>query len=325
MTGYWTKALTACVLFGLAVACQTAKADNYPSKPVRVISDSAPGSAPDVILRIIADRLSQTWGQQVVVLNQPGAGGSLAARAATSSDADGYTLFMAVSSAFVTMRGAAPNIPIEVPRDFVPISVIGEQPMFIAIAPATGITSLAGLIAAAKQRPGEISYAVSGRGRQSHLTGEMLQSRADIKLLMVPYAGGPTQALNDIIGGRVQVLIEGGTALVGAMQAGNLQALATGSDSRLPEFPDLPTAAETIPDFKSTGWLAIVAPAGTPEGIVRQVSDDLRKVLTSPDIKARLAGIGSYVRPTSPQETIEYIRREQRTWEPILEKLSRAP
>jgi tripartite-type tricarboxylate transporter receptor subunit TctC len=325
MTDYWLKALTACIFFGLAAASATAKADTYPSKPVRVISDSAPGSTPDVILRIIADRLSQSWGQQIVVLNQPGAGGSLAARAAAASDADGYTLFMAVSSAFVTARGAAPNIPIEVPRDFVPISVIGEQPMFIAIGPATGITTLAGLIASAKQRPGEISYAVSGRGRQSHLTGEMLQSRADIKLLMVPYAGGPTQALNDIIGGRVQVLIEGGTGLIGAIQAGNLRALASGSDSRLAEFPDLPTAAETIPDFKSTGWLAMVAPAGTPESIVRQVSDDLRKVLISPDVKARLAGIGSYVRPTSPQETIEYIRREQRTWEPILEKLSRAP
>jgi tripartite-type tricarboxylate transporter receptor subunit TctC len=126
------------------------------------------------------------------------------------------------------------------------------------------------------------------------------------------------------LGGRVQVLIEGGTALVGAMQAGNLRALAAGSDTRLPEFPDLPTAAETIPEFRSTGWLAMVAPAGTPESIVRKASDDLRKVLTSPDIKARLAGIGSYVRPTSPQETVEYIRREQRTWEPILERLSRS-
>ncbi len=324
MMKHWRDVIVVCLALTWAGASEGLRADSFPSKPVKVISDSAPGSAPDVIVRILADRLSQSWGQQVLVLNQPGAGGSLAARAAASASADGYTLFMAVSSAFVTLRGAAPNIPIEVPRDFLPITIVGEQPMFITIAPATGITTLAGLIEAAKRRPGEIAYAVSGRGRQSHLTGELLQSRADIKLLMVPYAGGPTQALNDVMGGRVQVLIEGGTALVGPMQAGNLRALAVGSESRLPEFPDLPAAAETIPEFRAAGWLAMVAPAGTSEGIVNRVSNDLRTILSSLEVKARLAAIGSYVRPTSPEEATAFIQREQRTWEPILEKVSRS-
>jgi len=184
MTKAGTKSLLSAVLVMLAVAGDRGEAQPYPSGPVKVISDSAPGSAPDAILRIVAERLSDAWGQQVVVMNQPGAGGALAARAAASAPPDGATLFMPVSSAFVTMKGAAPNIPIAVPGDFAPISLIGEQPMFITIAPQTGIKTLPALIEAAKQKPGEISYAVSGRGRQSHLTGEMLQRRAGIKLLI---------------------------------------------------------------------------------------------------------------------------------------------
>jgi tripartite-type tricarboxylate transporter receptor subunit TctC len=143
-----------------------------------------------------------------------------------------------------------------------------------------------------------------------------------MKLLMVPYSGGPAQALSDLMGGRVQMLIEGGTALMGAMQSGTLNALAVGSQNRLAEFPNLPAAAETIPNFRSAGWLAMVAPVGTPEPIVRKVSDDLRSVLTNPEVRAKLAAVGSYARPMSPQETTQFIQTEQRTWGPLLEELS---
>ena len=311
-----------------AIAMSTAlpaSAQDYPSGPVKIISDSAPGSAPDVILRIVADQLGQHWSQQVVVLNQPGAGGSLAARAAANAAPDGSTFFMAVSSTFVTMKGAAPNIPAHVPQDFVPVSLVSEQPMFITVSPQTGIHSLADLIALAKDKPGEVSYAVAGRGRQSHLTGELLERRASIKLLMVPYSGGPAQAMSDLSSGRVQMLIEGGTALLGAMQAGRLRGIAVGSGSRLAEFPDLAAAAETVPEFRSAGWLALVAPLGTPDTIVRKVNDDLRQVLTRTEVRARLAALGSYTHPLSPAETEAFIQTEQRTWEPILDDLARTP
>jgi tripartite-type tricarboxylate transporter receptor subunit TctC len=257
-------------------------------------------------------------------MNQPGAGGSTAARAAAGTPPDGSTLFVAVSSTFVTMKGAAPNIPAEVPKDFVPISLMSQQPMFITIAPDTGIKTLPALIEAAKRKPGEISYAVSGRGRQSHLTGEMIQRRTGIKLLMVPYSGGPAQAMGDIMGGRVQMLIEGGTALMGAMQSGKLHGLAVGSATRLAEFPDLPAAAETIPNFTSAGWLAMVAPLGTPQPIVQKVSDDLRVVLNNPEVKSKLAALGSYTHPLSPQDTMKFIQGEQSTWTPVLEDLARS-
>src|SRR3954451_7428206 len=323
MTKAGTKSLLSAVLVMLAVAGGRGEAQPYPSGPVKVISDSAPGSAPDAILRIVAERLSDAWGQQVVVMNQPGAGGALAARGAASAPPDGATLFMPVSSAFVTMKGAAPNIPIAVPVDFTPISLIGEQPMFITIAPQTGIKTLPALIEAAKQKPGEISYAVSGRGRQSHLTGEMIQRRTGVKLLMVPYSGGPAQAMGDLMGGRVQMLIEGGTALIGAMQSGKLHGLAVGSATRLAEFPDLPAAAETIPNFTSAGWLAVVAPLGTPEPIVRKVNDDLRTILNNPEVRSKLATLGSYTHPLSPQDTTQFIQTEQHTWTPLLEELAR--
>jgi tripartite-type tricarboxylate transporter receptor subunit TctC len=324
MTSRWIAFLLACILVAPGLPSDRAEAQPYPSSPVKVISDSAPGSAPDVIARIVTDRLGQAWGQQVLVINQPGAGGSVAARAAAGATPDGYTLFIAVSSAFVTMKGAVPNIPIEVPRDFAPISLISQQPMFITIAPETGIKTLPALIEEAKRRPGEISYAVAGRGRQSHLTGEMLQQRTGIKLLMVPYSGGPAQAMGDLMGGRVQMLIEGGTALIGAMESGRLHALAVGSETRLAEFPDLPAAAETVPNFRSAGWLAMVAPSGTPETIVRKVSEDLKTILSNPAVRTKLAAVGSYAHPLSPQDTASFIQREQRTWGPLLDELARS-
>jgi tripartite-type tricarboxylate transporter receptor subunit TctC len=223
------------------------------------------------------------------------------------------------------VKGNAPNIPIEVPRDFMPISLVGEQPMFITIAPQTGIKSLPELIEAAKQKPGEISYAVSGRGRQSHLTGELIQRRTGIKLQMVPYSsGGPAQALTDLISGRVQMLIEGGPALIGSIQSGKLTAIAVGSETRLAEFADLPAASETLPGFRSAGWLAMLAPNGTPDAVIKKVSDDLRVILTNPEVRARLAALGSYARPLSPQDTINYITKEQSTWAPVLEDLSKS-
>lgn len=311
-----------CALSTLAV-CASAGAETYPSGPVKVISDSSPGSAPDVILRVVGEGLTQLWGQTVVVINQPGGSGSRAARAAAAATPDGYTLFMAASSTFVTLKGTAPGIPIELPGDLAPISLIAENPMFLVASPQIGVTSLGALIGLARQKPGDVSYAVSGRGRLSHLTGELLQRSTGIKLLMVPYAsGGPAQAISDLAGGRVHVLIEGGSALIGSMQSGFLQSLAVATDARLPEFPDLPAVAETVPGFRSVAWMVMMAPTGSPQGVIAKVNDDLRTVLTKPEIRSRLSTIGSYARPMSAEDTVKYIQTEQQTWGVILSDLA---
>lgn len=303
-----------------------AAAQTFPSQPVKVISDSAPGSAPDVILRVVGEALTQHWGQQVVVINQPGASGSRAARAAAAAPADGYNLFMAVSSAFVTLKGTAPGIPIELPGDLTPISLIAENPMFMVAAPALGAKSLAELIEIARKKPGEVSYAVSGRGRLSHLTGELLQRRTGIKLLMVPYSsGGPAQAIADLTAGRVHMLIEGGSALIGSMEGGSLTSIAVATDARLPEFPSLPAAAEAVPGFRAMAWMVMMAPTGTPDAILQKVNADLRIKLTKPEVRSRLAKIGSYTRPLPAAETVKYIQAEQQTWGVILEDLANNP
>ena len=193
-----------------------AQAQNFPARPVRIITHSAPGGSPDALLRIVADRLSQMWGRQVLALNHPGAGGAVAARTAAAAAPDGYTLYMPASSAFVTLPGLQANLPLEVPRDFVPVGFVGEQPFFISVASSLGVATLAEFIALAKKRPGEISYAATGRGTLSHLAGEALQHRTGIKLLMVPYLGGTAQALNDVMVGRVPMVIDACGRLDGA-------------------------------------------------------------------------------------------------------------
>jgi tripartite-type tricarboxylate transporter receptor subunit TctC len=295
-----------------------AQADDYPSYPVRFISDSAPGSAIDVAMRIIADGLSRVWGQQAVLINQPGAGGAIAARAAASAAPDGYTFGMMALSAFVALPGAADNLPIEVPRDFVAVGSLGGAPLFITAAKWLEVKTLPELIALAKARPGEIAYGANGRGRLTNLTGELLQAKAGIKLLMVPYSGGTTAVLNDMMGGRVALTFDSYSGIAGAVEAGTVRPLAVAGLKRAPLFPDLPTAAETLPGFEAGGWQVLVAPLGTPEAIVQKANLGLNKAISDPDIIARLGRIGRDAQPMSPQATEAFIQAEQRKWAPIV-------
>jgi tripartite-type tricarboxylate transporter receptor subunit TctC len=302
-----------------------AQVESYPSRPVRIISDSAPGSAVDVTLRMVADRLGQAWGQQVLAINQPGAGGAISARVAAEAAPDGYTLYMPALSVFLATPGRAANLPLELPRDFTPIGSVSEQPIFIAVAPTLGVTTLPELIALAKQRPGEISYAATGVGRLTHLTGELLQDRTGIKLLLVPYSGGPSHALNDVLGGRIPVIIEAYGGIAGAVQSGAIKQIASGASKRLRAFPDLPTAAETLPGFNAVGWQALLAPVGTPDAIVRKVGKDLNAVLEQAEVQEQLARRGGYASPMSPAEVIAFVRGQQQTWNPLLQKLAAQP
>jgi tripartite-type tricarboxylate transporter receptor subunit TctC len=314
----WLVALTV-----FAAGEANAQAENYPNRPVRIISDSAPGSAVDISLRIVADGLGRHWGQQVIVLNQPGAGGAISARVASDATPDGYTLFAPALSVFLTLPGKAPNLPVVIPRDFEPIGFTAEQPMSIGAGSQLGISTLPELIDLAKKKPGELSYSVSGIGRLTHLTGELLQLRAGIKLQTVPYsAGGTAQALSDIIGGRISLAVEGYTGLSSAFAAGTLKPLAVASAERLAEAPNVPTVSETIPGFIATGWQAVVAPRGTPQPLIEKVSADLRKVLTTPDTRDKLAARGSYARPMSPAEITAFVKAQQELWQPALERIA---
>ncbi len=311
----------ACVwLLAISIAAQ---AQQYPNRPVTIISDSAAGSTPDAVLRVIADRLSQIWRQQVLAVNHPGATGSIASRIAADAPPDGYTLYMPALSTFVSLPGTAPNLPIRLPHDFNAIGFAAENPMFVVVNPSLGITRLSDLIARAKVRPGEISCAVTGIGRLTHLTAELLQSRAGVELLIVPYTGGPAQAISDVVTGRVDFIIEGYSGIAGAVQSGLVKAIAVASEKPLAEFPNLPTAAETLPGFSATGWQVLVAPIGTPEGTIQKASEDLRSVVTDLDLQKKIAARGSYTRAMSPAEVIAFVAGEQRKWKPVMELIAK--
>jgi len=294
----------------------------YPSKPVRIISDSAPGSALDVVLRVVANGLSQQWAQQVVVENRPGAGGAISAKAAADAPPDGYTLYAAALSVFLAVPGKAQNLPVVVPRDFLPVGYTVDQPIAIGVSPELGVSTLGELIALAKKRPGEISYAVSGVGRLTHLLGELLQIRADIKLQMIPYSGGAARSITDALGGRIGIVIEGYSGLAGAFQSGQLKPLAVASLERLPDAPDLPTVAETIPGFVANGWQAVLAPKGTPQAVINKASADLRAVLLRQDVKDKLAASGAYARPMTPEDVLKFINDQQTLWRPAIERVA---
>jgi len=318
----WFGIAGLCLLTLPAAAAAQSQAGNYPDRPVIVISDAPAGSTPDIDARFVAESLVKTWGQQVVVVNHPGAFGSIAARAASDAVADGYTLFMPSLASFIAGPGIAPNVPLMLPRDFRPIGFTAENPMFIAVDPSLGVNTLPELIALARKEPGKISIAATGAGRLTHLTGLVLQARADITLLPVPYTSGPAVAVADVAGGRVSMIVEGYSGILGAVKAGQVKLIAVASPQRLPQFPDLPTVAETLPGFSATGWQVMVAPLGTPQLIIQKVSVDLSKAMSDEDFKKRLGNIGSYSRSMTPDEALAFVHKEQAMWLPVVEKIS---
>lgn len=321
----WAAVVIAAGLVANANPAAT-QTEPYPNRVVRIISDSAAGSATDAAARILADKLSGIWGQQVLTVNQPGAGGGISARVASQSAPDGYTLYMPATSPFLALPGGpgvAPNLPLELPRDFAPIGFVLQQPLFIAASHKSGITSIGDLIARAKEKPGEINYAATGRGRLSHLTMELLQARANIKLQLVPYVGGPAQAMSDVLEGRVQLVVDAYAGLASSIQGNLIKGLASTAPTRLPGFENLPTVAETIPGFEVGAWGVLVAPLGTPDAIIRKVNADHNKALDDPDLRAKFALNGAFVRHMTPEEVAAWVQREQTIWRPILEAIAR--
>lgn len=313
------------IVLSVVVALMTvaARAQTYPERPVKLVTQGAAGSGPDVIGRIVADHLSRLWRQQIVIINQPGAGGSAAARTAAAAAADGYTLYMAATSTFLIMPEIFPNLPIDLDRDFVRIGLMGEQPMVFGVTPTLGVATLPELVALSKRRPGELLYAANSRGTFPHLTVERLRKETGADLTFVPYPGAAA-GLQDLMGGRISMIVESIGALAGAMQGGSIKVLAVASAKRLPNFPNLPTAAETVPGLEAMGWFALMAPAGTPEPIVRQVNKDLLTVLDLPELRKSFQDLGTFVRPMSPDQTTQFIHNEQQVWRPIVRSLNLA-
>jgi tripartite-type tricarboxylate transporter receptor subunit TctC len=299
---------------------------DYPTKPVQIIIDSAAGSANDATARILGDKLSHIWNQQVLIINRPGAGGGISAKAASQAPNDGYTLYIPATSPFLTLAGASgasPNLPLELPRDFAAIGFVLQQPLFIGTSHKSGITSIADVIKRAKEKPGEVTYAATGVGRLTHLTMELFQARTGTKLQLVPYSGGTAQAMNDVMSGQVPLILDAYAGLAAAIKGDLIKGLADTALERLPGFENLPTIAETVPNFFVGAWAVMVAPLGTPDPIIRKINADLWTALNDPDVKTKYQANGAFLLKMSPEETAAFTQKEQTTWRPILEQVAK--
>ena len=297
-----------------------AQAQTWPSKPVKVIMATAAGSAPDVIARIVTDRLSQMWGQQVLIINRPGAGGLIALQALAASERDGHTLYLPSSSSLVVLPETNSKLPLDLQRDLIPVGLVGEQAFMIVAGNSISVNTLPEFIALAKNKPGELTYAANFRGSLPNMTGEWFRTRAGIDMTFVPYPGAP-QGLQDVMGGRISAMVEGLAVFVGPMASNSVKPLAITSPKRLPNYPDLPAVAETIPGFDSRGWFVFLALAGTPDDIVAKINADLRKALDLPEVRQRFETLATYIRHLSPAETGQFIRDEQAAWRPVVKQV----
>jgi len=307
---------------GTVWAPGTAWAQNFPGGPVKMTVAVGPGSSPDVILRVVAEHLSQLWGQQAVVINQPGGAGAVAIRAVAATQPDGHSLYMALASNFIALPELQTNFPVDVVRDFVPVGYIGEHPMVIAASAELGVNTLPELVALAKKRKGELNVAAGNRGSILHLTAEWFRIAGDVDVTLLHYPAA-SQAITDVLGGRVQIMVDALTSMKGAIQAGKIKPLAVAAKQRLYNFPDLPTAAETFPGFEAMGWFALMAPPGTPAPVAQKISADLRSVLAKPEVKKRFEDLGTYLRPGTPEDLTRFIREQQAIWRPVIAKTAK--
>ena len=294
-----------------SVAC----AQTFPSRPVRIIVPFAPGGATDIVTRLIAQKLNETWGQTVVVDNRAGAGGNIGADLAAKATPDGYTLFMPSGSVMTANQHMYKKIPFDPEKDFVAITNVASGPQIIAVANSFAAKNVKELIAFAKSKP--LNFGSAGVGTQTHLAAENFLFSAGVNATHVPYKGeGP--ALIDLVGGQISMLTPNLSAAIGFVNTGKIRALAVTSKDRSPQLPNIPAVAETIPGFENLGWFGLVAPAGTPKALVARIQADTVKVLQSDDIKKRFGELGMAPVGNAPAEFSSAMKEESARWAKIV-------
>ena len=293
------------------------RADDFPSRPLRVIVPFSPGGAVDGPMRLIAQHLSQRLGQPVVVENKPGAGATIGTDVVAKAAPDGYTLLLASQTNAISATLYS-NLPFDPIEDFTPVALIGREPGVVVVNPAVPVTSLQQLIAYVKERPGQIDYASSGNGSGQHLFAALLASRTGMKMNHVPYRGSG-QATTDLLGGVVAMSIPGTAGMVGHIKAGKLRALAVTGAARSPQLPDVPTVMEAgVPDYEAYVWMGLLAPKGTPPVIVERLNREVLAVLVLEDVKKYMATAGIEIVGSTPAEFGTFFRHEKNLWAKVI-------
>jgi tripartite-type tricarboxylate transporter receptor subunit TctC len=316
-----TLALTAALSL-LAPVSSSAQA--YPTKPVRVIIPFAAGGPADFMLRLVGPKLSEAWGQPVILDNRGGANQMLGSELAARSQPDGYTLLVTTGGSAINVS-LYPRMPYDTLKDFAPISLIATGPNLAVIHPAVPARNLAEFITYARSKPGQLVYASAGAGAPSHLAVELFSTMAKIQMVHVPYKG-MAPGMTDLLGGQVQLAFPTISAGITHARAGRLRALGVTTAKRSPAAPDVPTIAEAaLPGFEASNWYGMVAPARTPPAIIRKVHDDIARALATPDVRERMLNQGMDPTTNAPEEFSAYIRSEIAKWAKVVKASGAKP
>jgi tripartite-type tricarboxylate transporter receptor subunit TctC len=312
----WSSALGA--LVGLAIAGGTACAqDTYPSKPVHLLVPFPPGGAVDIVARTLSDELSKRWGQAIVVENRPGAGGTIAGAAAAKAAPDGYTLIL-VASGHALVPYLYPGLPYDPLRDFTPLSLVGSSPNMMLVRADSPFRSIADVLAAARERPGQLSYGYAGNGTSPHLAGELLKYMTKVEITPVPYKGG-APVLNDLLGGHIPLSFNNIPESIGFVQAGKVRPLGVTTAARSPVLPDVPTIAESgLPGYDTGVWWGFLAPAGLPAAVKAKLAKDCAEVVQIASVRDRLLKIGAEPIGSSAEDFEKLIRSDHEKWGPVI-------
>lgn len=309
----------------LTFFCVGTSAQTYPERPVRIVVGFAPGGTVDVPTRIVATRLASVLGANVVVENKPGAGGNIAATLVAKSAPDGYTLHACGISSHGINSAIFAKMPYDPVRDFAPISMIGTVPNVLIVHPSMPVSSMGEFIAYAKANPGKVSVASAGIGTSQHLSLELLNSTAAIKIVHVPYKGG-APAMSDLLGGQVPAMVSGLPSALQAIKAGKVRAIAVTTQKRSLQLPDVPTISEAgVAGYEVTSWLGLCAPSGVPAAVLARLNKDLHTVLSMPEIQHGLAEQGYETAPTTAAELSAFIRAELLKWARVVKEAGITP
>jgi tripartite-type tricarboxylate transporter receptor subunit TctC len=300
----------------LLAAPGSASAQPFPSKPVHILVPYAAGGAVDILARTLGEAVSQKWGQSVIIENRPGAGGVIASQALVTSPPDGYTLIV-VASGHPTNPFLYEKLPYDTFKDFTPISLLASSPNILLVRADSPFKTLADMIAAAKAKPGSLSYGHAGSGTSTHLAGELLKNLAKIDMSGIPYKGG-LPAINDLLGGQIPLSFNNGPESVGQIQAGTVRALAVTTKSRAAFLPDVPSMSETVPGYDTEVWWGLLGPAKLPPEVLKKLSQDFLTALNSDAVKERLAKLGATPIGSSPEAFNAKIHADYDKWGPII-------
>jgi tripartite-type tricarboxylate transporter receptor subunit TctC len=306
------------ILIVLSLLSLQCWADDYPSKPIRLIVPFSSGGGNDAVARVIAQQLTTQLKQSVVVENRPGAGGAVGAETAARSTPDGYTLFLGGVGSLAVNPNLISKLPYDALKDFDPIVLIASAPSVLVVYPGLPAQNVAALIAMAKKEPGKINYASNGNGSSAHIAAVMFTTMADVDMVHVPYKG-LSPALNDLLVGRVDLMFSSIVAIIPQIQAGKLRALAVTGTHRAPLLPDVPTMAEAgLPDYQAGSWYGLLAPAGTPAAIVQKIHDASIQVLKQESVRAQLATEGAEVLGGTSAEFAAHIQTEFKRMQTVI-------